>query len=338
MPDENVWEDQRYSVGTRINAILSEIKMTTTVAKLPLTSQHRIKRLAYRILRFLAFLYLAICVVFYLLQEKLIFPGAASQGQQDAIVHQPPGCQLLSLKTPEGERVAAIFGPAQQRNGEPLPDPAHAPTIVFFYGNGMCMSDAMEEFREFRKLGANVLIPEYLGYGMSSGKPSEAGCYAAADAAWQWMETQPTIDQHKIIVAGWSLGAAVAVDVAARKPVAGLAMFSAFTSMANMGSHLYPFLPVHTVLKHRFENLQKIPNVSCPIVIGHGVVDNMIPYYMSDELAKAAKAPIIARIRAEGTSHNDFLPLADEQVNAALKQLVDHANLPDGERHVEATK
>jgi pimeloyl-ACP methyl ester carboxylesterase len=311
---------------SRLNCAHHECGAAHDIDLLRIPRPDLLKRIAYRILRFLIFLYLAICVVFYLLQEKLIFPGAAaSQGKQDSIVQQPPGCQLLSLKTPDGERVAAVFGPAQQRNGEPLADPAHAPTIVFFYGNGMCMSDAMEEFREFRKLGANVLIPEYLGYGMSSGKPSEAGCYAAADAAWQWTETQPQIDHHKIIVAGWSLGAAVAVDMAARKPVAGLAMFSAFTSMADMGSHLYPFLPVHTILKHRFENLQKIPKVACPIVLGHGVVDNMIPYSMSDELAKAAKAPIIARIRAEGASHNDFLALADDQVIAALQQLVDHA-------------
>ena len=148
------------------------------------------------------------------------------------------------------------------------------------------------------------------------------------DATWHWLETQPDIDAKKIIVSGWSLGAAVAVDLAVRKPVAGLAMFSPFTSMKALGSHLYPFLPVGLALKHHFDSLKKIPHVTtCPIVIGHGVEDNLIPYYMSDQLAAAAKAPIIARIRGRKTQHNDFLlGNADEQVLSALRDLIRRAN------------
>ncbi len=297
-----------------------------TTIPTPIPWPKRLRRIGRRILRFLLILFLAISVVFYLLQEKLIFQGASTQGTTDAIVNPLPGTQLLKLDTPEGEHVAAIFGRAQTPRGEPVADPAHAPTIIFFYGNAMCMNDCMEEFRDFRKLGANVMVPEFLGYGMSSGKPGEKGCYVAADAAWDWLEQQPDIDHHKIIVSGWSLGAAVAVDLAAHKPVAGLAMFSAFTSMKALGSHLYPFLPVGLALKHHFDSIKKIPRITCPIVIGHGVEDNLIPYYMSDELFAAAKDHIIVRIRAEKTMHNDFLLNADVQVKDALSKLIARAN------------
>jgi uncharacterized protein len=261
------------------------------------------------------------------LQEKLIFPGQYTQGRAGAKVTPPPGCQLLTLKTPDGQQVAAIFGPAQTANGGPVADPAHAPTLVFFYGNAMCMKNAMDLFDEYRKLGANVLVPDFLGYGMSSGKASEAGCYATADAVWQWLQSQPGVDGRKIIVTGWSLGAAVAVDLAARQPVAGLATFSGFTSMNALVAHLYPFIP-NTLVTLHFNSLEKMPRVTCPIVIGHGIDDDMIPFAMSDQLAAAAKGPIVARIRAPHTRHNDFLDNADEQVIAALTRLVEHAGKP----------
>ena len=302
--------------------------MATVTPPSPVPWPKRLRRIARRILRFLVVLFLAISVVFYLLQEKMIFQGAPTQGTKEAIVDPRPGMEILALTTPAGERVAAIFGRALTPGGQPVADPAHAPTILYFYGNAECMNDSLNEFRDFRKLGANVIIPEYLGYGMSGGKPSEAGCYAAADAAWEWLQHQPDVDGRKVIAVGWSLGAAMAVDLAARKPAAGLAIFSAFTSMAAEGRYHYPFLPVGLMLKHRFESLQKIPRVTCPIVIGHGVKDTIVPYYMSDQLAAAAKAPIIARIRAEKTEHNDFLLNADEQVQKALGALIDRANNP----------
>ena len=299
--------------------------MTAITTQPPIPWPQRLKRIAWRILRFVAFAYVAVSVVFYLLQEKLIFIGAGTQGTKEAIVSPTPGTQLLSLPAAGGEHVAAIFGPALTPDGRPLPDGAGAPTIIFFYGNAMTIQD-MTDFANFRTLGANVMVPEYLGYGMSSGKPSEAGCYAAADAAWEWLQHQPDVDGKKVIAVGWSLGAAVAVDLAARQPVAGLAIFSAFTSMADEGRYHYPFLPVGLLLKHRFESLQKIPKVTCPIVIGHGLSDNVIPYAMSDQLAAAAKAPIVARISAPETYHNDFMSNADAEIRAALTKLMRRAN------------
>ena len=51
----------------------------------------------------------------------------------------------------------------------------------------MCLNFARDEFERFRRLGVNVLIPEYVGYGMSGGKPSERGCRGTADAAYEYL-------------------------------------------------------------------------------------------------------------------------------------------------------
>jgi len=49
------------------------------------------------------------------------------------------------------------------------------PTIIHFYGNGESVQDYLGDFKQrIVGLGANLLLAEYCGYGMSSGKPALA--------------------------------------------------------------------------------------------------------------------------------------------------------------------
>jgi pimeloyl-ACP methyl ester carboxylesterase len=195
---------------------------------------------------------------------NIVFPGSRSQGQTDAIVRPPPGCELLKLQASDGTRIAALF--AKDRSSRNL---ATQSTVLFFYGNGMCMAKSLTIFNRLRDLGFNVLMPDYEGYGMSGGPPTEPGCYDAADAVYDWASKQKNVNPNRIIAAGWSLGAAVAIDLASRRPVAGLATFSAFTSMDDMAAVLLQtrgILPIAAILLDcRFDNLAKIPLVTCPI-------------------------------------------------------------------------
>ena len=121
----------------------------------------------------------------YLLQDRLIFPGSATQGSPQAGVHPRSGAELVQLSTSRGERVAALYGPALLPDGRPHPDALSRPALVYFYGNAMCLAYAELEFDRFRRLGLNVLIPDYLGYGLSGGKASEIGCRETAETAYQ---------------------------------------------------------------------------------------------------------------------------------------------------------
>ena len=84
------------------------------------------------------------------------------------------------------------------------------PTLLYFYGNGMCLNDAIEDFERYRRLGLNVLIPEYVGYGMSGGSPSERGCQATAETAYEYLVSTrgvpPSTDPGGGLVAGCRRG------------------------------------------------------------------------------------------------------------------------------------
>jgi len=263
-------------------------------------------------------IYLGILVVFSALQIRLIFPGSDTQGKPSSVVHPAPGTELVSLATEHDEKIVALFGPALLPNGNPHPDPSLRPTILYFYGNAMCLKDTMFEFEHFRRLGLNVMIPEFVGYGMSGGKPSETGCRDTADAAFAHLQGRKDINPKKIVAAGWSLGGAVAVDLATRKPVAGLIAFSTFTSMADMSRRSFPFLPATLLVRHRFDCEAKMSHITCPTLLGHGRKDDLVPVTMLDRLAAAAtKAPVMKFI-VDDAGHNDFYSVGMDQIFQAM--------------------
>src|SRR3954468_20758818 len=99
-----------------------------------------------KLLRIGAIAYLGLAVVLALFQTQLIFPGAATQGRKDAIVRPFQGSELVDLRAAGGEKVVALFGPAMTPQGQPHPDARNRPTLLYFYGNGMCMADCEGEF------------------------------------------------------------------------------------------------------------------------------------------------------------------------------------------------
>ena len=252
----------------------------------------------------------------YFQQDALIFPGSGSRGQPWAVVEPRPGTEMVPLDA-AGARTVGLFGAALSRDGAPAADAARRPTLLYFYGNGMCLKDAVPDMESFRRLGVNVFVPEYVGYGMSTGRPGEKACYLTAAAAFEHLRRRPDVDASRIVAAGWSLGGAVAIHLASEQPVAGLATFCAFTSMEDMARRLYPAIPAGLLLRHRFASARKIARVTCPILIGHGTGDTIIPCEMAGRLERAAGGPV-TRLDVEGAGHNDFFDSGADQVTDAL--------------------
>lgn len=258
----------------------------------------------------------------YSFQTRLIFPGQATQGLPEAEVVAGPDAELVRLETAGGDRVVALFGAALGPDGRPRPDAATRPTLLFFNGNGTCLKAAADQFALFRRAGANVLIPDYVGYGMSGGVASEAGCSATADAAFAHLRARKDVDPRRIVAGGWSLGAAVAIDLAAREPVAGVVALSGFTSMVDMARRNFPYLPARLLLRHRFASESKLRRVSCPILIGHGRDDALIPFAMAGRLAAAANGPV-TRFAVDHAGHNDFFLIGEDQIADELRRFLD---------------
>jgi pimeloyl-ACP methyl ester carboxylesterase len=242
----------------------------------------------------------------YVSQTSLIFPGRQTQGLPVAKVESREGVELVRARTPSGDQIAGLFGAAQDTSGHPVADPRSRPTMLFFYGNEnhLACRNVAHVFDGLRRIGANVLIPEYVGYGLSTGDACEAGCYATADAAFQHLLSRNDNDPGRIVVAGASLGGAVAIDLASREcRVAGLVTLITFTSMPDMARVLQPTLPIWRFIRHKFESERKMPRVKCPALLIHSTGDALVPYSMADRLASACAGPV-SRLKIEGAGHS----------------------------------
>lgn len=250
-------------------------------------------------------------------QIPLIFPGMSMQGTDEARYELPQGAQRLALRSPAGEHIEAVFWPAET-------DSARRPTILYFYGNAQCINHALKQTAVFRRSGANILIADYLGYGLSAGKPSESNCYATALALYDQAMTRKDIDRTKLVSAGWSLGAAVAIDLASRKSMAGLITLSGYTSKRDMARHQFPTISPMAI-EHPFLSKDKIRTVHCPTLIIHGRRDTLVPFAMSAELRDAAAGRPLTYLPIDNAAHNDLFLLAENQIESAittfLKQL-----------------
>jgi pimeloyl-ACP methyl ester carboxylesterase len=248
---------------------------------------------------------------------------ALLQGQPQAVLPPDPSYEVVSLRTKDGTKIFAQFGRAEFPSQASNRDPAHAPTVIFFYGAKQNLTAPHNQivFRGLRAMGVNVFIPEYPGNGMSAGSPSEAGCYAAADAALDYLLSREDIDHARIIAAGQSLGSAPAVDLASRRPLAGLITVSGFTNAPDVVMSVAEWMPRWVVrsltAEIRFDNLSKIKTVTCPILLVYGTEDTVVPRWMTERLATAATAPV-TKLPVPG-GHNGLWKSAYFGLNAAVR-------------------
>ena len=160
---------------------------------------------------------------------------------------------------------------------------------------------------------------------MSEGRASERGCYAAVDAAYDYLMSRSDIDRAQIIVAGHSLGGGVAIDLASRQHVAALITISTFTNPRDVlhADLLGPWRWLAPLLTARckFESLTKIPRMSCPILIVHGAADTLVPPWMAEHLANAATAKV-SRLSVEGADHISILDMSAEEPWRAIDRWI----------------
>jgi pimeloyl-ACP methyl ester carboxylesterase len=182
------------------------------------------------------------------------------------------------------------------------------PLVLYFHGNAENLETLRRSglFGDFDRTGADLLALDYPGYGRSAGEPSEAANLAAAEAALAWAVREHP-DQPRI-VCGWSLGAAVAIQLAARHPEAvdRLILLSPWSTLRALAGEHYPAFLVGALLRERYDSLAAAASIRCPTLVVHGEADTIIPIRHGEALARALgeRARFVAMPDA---GHNDLL-------------------------------
>ncbi|HEY7159409.1 MAG TPA: alpha/beta hydrolase [Gemmataceae bacterium] len=240
--------------------------------------KHRLVRLA----GYTVACYLAILVILLLLEDRFLY------GPRHAELGKPPAAlavEDVEMTDSRGDRIHAWWTTPKDWQPE-------QGAVLFCHGNGGNLSHRGRALPHWiNELGQAVLLFDYPGYGRSGGEPSEAGCYAAADAAYDWLRQVRKVPAERILLYGGSLGGGVAIELAHRRPHRVLVLVASFTSFPDMAQTRFPWLPGRWLVHNNFDNLGKIASCRGPVFIAHAPQDSLIPFKQGQRLFAAAGEP-----------------------------------------------
>lgn len=224
-----------------------------------------------------------------------------------------------------------------------LPAGDQRPLVLYFPGNGGHRGYRLKEIRQLTSLGCHVLYFDYRGYGGNPGRPTEADLARDARGVWDFAVEQLGATPERTIIWGESLGGGVATGLAwelCREGVTpgGLILRCTFTSLSDAGAYHYPWLPVRWVLVDRYPSLDRIGDVTCPLLVIHGREDRIVPFEQGKALFDAAAERSAGGIPKKflelpQAGHNDMMYVAADEIREAVAEflatvelIVDSAN------------
>ncbi len=206
-----------------------------------------------------------------------------------------------------------------------MPAAGSGRAVLHFHGNMGNISHRLHLYRRWHGMGLGVFAVEYRGFGKSGGQPSEDGLYEDALAGWRYLTGQLGIPPARIIIAGRSLGCAVAADLAGRVRPAGAVLETPFTSIPDMAGYMYPWLPLSLLARTRMNTLAKVRAIHEPLLLIRAKNDRIVPSAMAEKIFAAAHEPKTLRTLAGG--HNDFDTVSGKAYFSVWKQWL--ATLPE---------
>jgi fermentation-respiration switch protein FrsA (DUF1100 family) len=185
-----------------------------------------------------------------------------------------------------------------------IPHPASDKILIYFHGNAGNICHRLPDLLQISSFGINVLGAGYRGYGKSEGKPSEKGIYLDGKAALNYSTQRLGFPLNNVIILGRSIGTTVAINTSQYLNIGGLILVTPLTSGKNHAKASGLGF-VSSLAGNSFNNIEKIVNVSCPVLIIHGTHDNVIPFKMGKQIFNKSKTEK-QFVKIEGADHNNL--------------------------------
>lgn len=187
-----------------------------------------------------------------------------------------------------------------------IPHPQAQRVVLFFHGNAGNISHRGDSIAIFHRLGLNVFIFDYRGYGRSEGSPSEQGLYRDATAAWRYLTETRGFDAREIVLFGRSLGGAVAAQLAATQRPGALILESTLSSARDFARSVFPLLSRLVVVRYDFDTVGSVARVNCPVLVLHSPEDEIMPFALGEKVYIAAREPK-RLVTLQGDHNSGFL-------------------------------
>jgi pimeloyl-ACP methyl ester carboxylesterase len=241
-----------------------------------------LKRALLILLIIAAFLYASLLAILYRDQERLIFHP--KQTFPENLTLEGYNSKAFEFDWEQGQAFGYHFEKANSRN-----------VMVFCYGNAMNVQESISRIIWFSKLfNCSMIVADYPGYGKTSGSPAQASIDQWLKGFDEALITQFNYPAVKRLIWGHSLGGGVAARLASFYGAEGLILESSFTSVSDVASDMYPFVPVSLILRHPFPVLDLLKNdFTQPVMLIHSPDDLVVNYDHSQTMQQKAGWPLL---------------------------------------------
>tara|TARA_B110000967_G_scaffold137604_1_gene140544 strand:- start:4928 stop:5728 length:801 start_codon:yes stop_codon:yes gene_type:complete len=242
--------------------------------------------IALLLLAALGLIYLSAVIYAASFADRMIFPQVPSS--------YADGPETFKIEASDGTVITATY----------LQAPASQHLILYSHGNGVDIGMLRHYLEAFQAAGISALAYDYPGYGTSSGKASEAGTYAAADAVYTYATQTLNFDPEQITLYGRSLGSGPSCWLAERYPIDRLILDGAFSSTFRVMTGI-------TVLPwDKFDNLSRLrTTITCPTLVIHGTDDTTVPISHAKQNWAALQGEK-HKLWVEGAGHQNLIQIA----------------------------
>jgi fermentation-respiration switch protein FrsA (DUF1100 family) len=239
-------------------------------------------------------LYLVISFMLLNFQEQLIFRSESLS--KDHVFTSEVPFEELFLKASDG----AILNGLHYKQSSPKG------VLVYFHGNAQTLEYWGKWAEELSiRYQYDVVIMDYRGYGKSTGKRSFEAMLSDGMLFYDYCKTK--FPEDKITIFGRSLGGTFATHIATKANAKLLLLESTFTSVHEIASKRFWFLPLKWLLQYPFQNDQNIQKISMPTYIIHGTKDMVVPYKHGKKLYKKSGSGTKKFYTIDGALHNNLI-------------------------------
>lgn len=238
-------------------------------------------------------LYLGGFLFAYFYAERIMLPGS------------PPSYDHVEgsffLKSPAGPIQVCYWDREKDAKTDFLPSEDYhlfsEYTLIYNPGNTQDLGQIEPYARQFCAYGFDVIGYEYPGNGYTPGVGTERKVYEAAESVYHYLTDVLGKDPAKILLYGFSLGGGPAVHLATKYSVAGLILECTFASAYRVKTH-WKLLPIDA-----FDNLAKIQDTHCPLLVIHSLEDKKVDPIHSQWLVE--RVPACHKFWVAGAHHTN---------------------------------
>lgn len=219
----------------------------------------------------------------------------------------------VCINLDNGNKLYGWYVPAEKRTNK---------HIIYLHGTKGNIGLYLGGIKELHKVGANILIVDYEGFGRSTGKVTISRTIRDSIAMYDYLIKEKQAKPKNISLFGYSYGGALTAELAKRKEVHAILLESTFSSLLEIGTTKHSSLVKYIVSDNVLNTKENLKEIKVPTIIAYAEKDKIIPPSNSKDLYNAANKPKYLFEIKNADHHNIFKFVTPEYLALIKKTLI----------------